>query len=377
MWALDGSCSAFSRGARVASHTFWLRLTIVSVLSLAFAPWSFPSASAAPLVTSWQVAQTFPGDDQISSIACPSSSDCYAVGYDRSGKGVAYATRNGGKTWVQETLPSGAYDLLAIACPSRSTCVAAGRSLSGSEATALTTQDRGKHWDLYTISSMSYIPDITCTSIHDCYGVGQTSPDSSGGVVAGMVKTTDGGSTWSSLVVPTGASGLSGVACPTSTTCYAVGNDGADIIFATTDGGSSWTTQTAPYPVGVLSGIACTSGSHCAAVGYNSTPAGTGAVISTTDGGTIWKTSALPANVYSLSSVVCPTTTACVAAGDSISGVAEIVTSGDGGTTWSDANAPGEANLSGTACSSARRCYAAGGSPSGGVIYTGRLPKSS
>jgi photosystem II stability/assembly factor-like uncharacterized protein len=192
-----------------------------------------------------------------------------------------------------------------------------------------------------------------------------------------MVKTTNGGSTWSSLVVPTGASSLNGMACPTSTTCYAggEGGSGAD-IFATTDGGSSWTTQTAPYPVGVLSSIACTSGSHCVAVGYNTfSAAGTGAVISTIHGGTNWKTSPLPANVYALSTVVCPTTTACVAAGDSISGAAEIVTSGDGVTTWSDANAPGEADFVGTACSSARRCYAVGGgSPSGGVIYTGRLP---
>jgi photosystem II stability/assembly factor-like uncharacterized protein len=62
-----------------------------------------------------------------------------------------------------------------------------------------------------------------------------------------VMATTDGGSHWSSQINPanTGLIGLAAVACPSASTCYAVGSGfyhgTAGAVMTTADGGVAWT----------------------------------------------------------------------------------------------------------------------------------------
>jgi hypothetical protein len=76
--------------------------------------------------------------------------------------------------------------------------------------------------------------------------------------------------------VPSETRYLSGIACASIGTCYALGDNssnGGGIILATTNSGSTWTAQTVPAGTGYLFDATCPSTAACYAVG-----SGTGAV---------------------------------------------------------------------------------------------------
>ena len=81
-----------------------------------------------------------------------------------------------------------------------------------------------------------------------------------GGVIE---RSTDGGATFSADTVPPNTPPLSGVTCPTTTLCIAVG--GTDALIST-DSGHTWTLVNTPATTG-LSGVACETSLDCTAVG--------------------------------------------------------------------------------------------------------------
>src|SRR5216684_7292837 len=88
-------------------------------------------------------------------------------------------------------------------------------------------------------------------------------------------------STWTSQTSPT-IQNLNGIACPGTTTCFAVGalaspGNGNGTIVVTTDG-STWTSQNSKVAQ-ILNGIACPTTSTCFAVGAS------GTILKTTNGG--------------------------------------------------------------------------------------------
>ncbi len=107
---------------------------------------------------------------------------------------------------------------------------------------------------------------------------------------------------------------------------------------------------------GPLVAVSCASASHCVAVG-GSGFAGSVPVLVTSDGGSTWSAASVPRSVGSLQSVSCPTSGLCVAVGvaaatTSFESVLQggapfaslpqpiIVSSTDGGVTWSQDNLP-------------------------------------
>jgi photosystem II stability/assembly factor-like uncharacterized protein len=198
--------------------------------------------------TRW-VSEALPaGVTGVETVACPSTLVCEAVDGD-----LAFRTTDGGKTWVSETLPSGSGQAEAIACPSTSACEAVGET---STAVAVT---------LFACPSTSACPVLDA---------------SSKGPGAVALRTTDGGRRWVSKTLPsTSGKLLNGVACPTTSICEAIGwTPGSEVtnassgstvvVFRTTDEGASWRSQTVPPGLLALSSIACPSPSSCDAVGY-------------------------------------------------------------------------------------------------------------
>src|SRR5205807_988086 len=128
---------------------------------------------------------------------------------------------------------------------------------------------------------------------------------------------------------PSGAqgSGLSGVACASTSACTAVGDytnsSGVIVTLAERWNGSSWAIQSTPNPSGaqasVLSGVACASTTACTAVGrYDSS--GVTATLAEGWNGSSWTIQSTPnpsgAQDITLSGVACASTTVCTAVGN-------------------------------------------------------------
>src|SRR5260370_34106894 len=103
-----------------------------------------------------------------------------------------------------------------------------------------------------------------------------------------MVRTSDGGATWTSQSSGT-YSDLYGVSCPDANTCTAVGHwsegGAASAGLRTTDGGATWTSQSSGT-FNPLLGVCFTDTNTGAAVGLSAT------ILRTTDGDATWTTQA-------------------------------------------------------------------------------------
>lgn len=182
--------------------------------------------------------QSVPIDADLSSISCPTRSDCWAVASYPSS--VVLATTNGGTTWQVEyskgNVPAGDYSgpsPMAISCPTSTTCVAVGAAL-------LTTSDGGVTWTQRSIRDLAtYIAlySVSCATSVDCWA---------GAYNGSILASADGGSTWSPRYTPAPATAatLGGISCPTAADCVAVGNPGT--VVSTNDGGSTWSYQQLP-----------------------------------------------------------------------------------------------------------------------------------
>jgi hypothetical protein len=204
---------------------------------------------------------------------------------------------------------------------------------------------------------------MTCPSESTCYAVG----NGKGGLLS--YKTSDGGSSWSSLSVPPGIVIANQFSCPTVSTCFVAGfqtssGSAQNVLLMTTDGGENWTIK--PFLVRG-GGINCPSPTTCeAVVGGNNYQRGTDTVPHeyvywSTDAGTSWReVSDVPSGL--LPSLDCPTATTCIGLAYSYPSTAPFIESlrtNDGGQTWQYARLPlrGIA-LHAPSCSDADHCVA-------------------
>ncbi len=193
------------------------------------------------------------------------------------------------------------------------------------------------------------------------------------------------GTAWSVVLAgsPPGAefSGLSGIACRDSTTCFAVGSAFDGTVFsplAMRWNGTGWSRVPSPNPAGGTSGtfvdIACSRLSACFVVGsYISNTSHASEPLVEQWNGTAWSVVASPkppgTDRSMLKGVSCGTGTSCFAVGRS-----EIGSGGEGwrtliehwnGATWTIVPSPNVAghdlnDLAGVSCWSASRCIAVG-----------------
>jgi len=243
--------------------------------------------------TSWsQVATPDPGgtsvDNYLRGVACASSSECWAVGYDYDyNNSHAYQTLAlewNGTSWSQVAIPdpggTSANDFLyGVTCASSSECWAVGDYNDGSGYQTLAIEWNGTSWNLANTpnnqSGNNYLYGVTCASSSECWAVGDYY-DSSNYLQTLALEWN--GTSWAQATTPdpggTSASNeLYGVTCVSSSDCWAVGyyvdSSNADQTLALEWNGTSWAQSTTPDPGSndFLYGVTCASSSDCWAVG--------------------------------------------------------------------------------------------------------------
>lgn len=186
---------------------------------------------------------------QLNGVACASSNDCLVVGYEVPGRGVgdALAERWNGHRWLQVRVP--------------------GQLAGGGSLEAVTC-----------------VPQAVPAQ---CWAVGQTEPKGSGLVPIHPLVELWNGHSFVAVASPPGTLGnypeLKAIACATATRCQAVGSRGSgeDDASDLAEGreGRSWTWEHAPSPLygyQELTGIACPSVTDCWAVGEGENRSGSG-----------------------------------------------------------------------------------------------------
>jgi len=323
---------------------------------------------------SWR--ETSPPAPDVSSalagISCPSAADCVAVGnYSSETPACAcvLAARWNGTTWTQIATPPASGGLTGVSCRAAGHCVAVGGPL------AMTW--KGGVWTRRVTVSPQVeggirLLGVSCPVVGGCLGVGAVN-DAPGAQY--NLSERWNGATW--VVERTFSqgdpfSGLSGVSCPFSFACVAVGTyltaaDGFGALAERWDG-HRWSLMFARSPgtdVSVLSAVSCPNAHDCMAVGYYDAGPSPQALAEQWDG-TSWQVR--PAgHAGELDAVSCtaPLGT-CLAVGSYVGagGHRFALTESWNGTTWQVQSAPDPGatitQLSGVWCSSATDCAAAG-----------------
>ena len=355
---------------------------------------TFTSAGA---TSGWSIetaAQPSIRNGTISSVSCPSASDCTAVGSYYSGNGSEFTLAEGwnGSSWtIQPTpVPSGATKSLfsAVSCATTGLCTAVGSYTKGSDEWTLAEGWNGTEWSIQTTPAMTTadpvrFTGVSCTGAAVCTAVGSAF-EFSIGAERPLVEVRNGAS-WivEAAPDPAGATAslLSGVSCVAANVCTAVGSSfnsaGAQMTLGETSSGSGWVVQATPDVSGatasLLSGVSCVAANVCTAVGSSFDSAGAQMTLGETSSGSGWVVQATPdvsgATASLLSGVSCVAANVCTAVGSSFDSAGAQMTLGEtrSGSGWvvqatPDVSGATASLLSGVSCVAANVCTAVGSS---------------
>jgi photosystem II stability/assembly factor-like uncharacterized protein len=221
------------------------------------------------------------------------------------------------------------------------------------------------------------------------------------GMTAVVESTTDGGTSWSTVTLPSGTGPVVGLTCPTIATCEGLAwtnpfqsTDAAPWtdygnyqgieptqFIETTDDGATWTTSSYPDALDARS-LSCSDANTCVATGAiasvtssgNPDFATQGLVLTTSDGGASWTPATIPSSVAIVADPTCPTTETCYATGDATTNGSVVLSSDDGGSTWDTVPLPASltgAQLTSISCPTTTSCALSGELPGGVQIARG------
>lgn len=246
-------------------------------------------ATAARAAT-WSVVPvaTAPAGAQSSSlgaVSCASLSACTAVGgyTDAQGNYQFAADRWDGSTFSVESIPSppdaSTGGFTSVSCPTTKACMAVGYVAPTDEtADAFSEGWDGGSWGLIPVplpagESYGALDSVSCASLTDCVAVG-----------GGLIEQWNG-SGWTAQAL--GVDGeLNGVSCPSTTSCTAVGEalvsnpagylGLSDVALVEQLHGTTWSGQELPLTAGAqsdtLNGVSCPAAGVCVAGGVSSFP---------------------------------------------------------------------------------------------------------
>jgi hypothetical protein len=314
--------------------------------------------------SAWTVTGTLESGHTLQSVACSSSTDCFAL--DTAGSVLRYD----GHSWSGPVVVNSDAQHGVISCSAAGTCAVINTSTTSKRASAATFD--GTNWSAVQLVDVvpGSLDGVSCSSASFCTavdtsgyawhydGANWSTAQVTGGVAlrgvsctasncvavddSGNARSYDG-STWSSPVAVDPGQQLTAVSCASSTFCAAVGADGK----AATFNGTGWTTPTtvSARPLRVLS---CASATFCRVIDDQGATA--------TYDGTSW-VAGPHSLVTSTSSLSCPTATWCMETG--YNGAAQW----NGGTPTFLA-IPYQRDLLAMSCSSSQMCM---GLETGGV----------
>ncbi len=326
---------------------------------------------------------TGPVPSYLTAVSCASASSCTAVGYGvtETGADAALSEVWSGTAWTVEPVasPAGstASTFRGVSCPSISSCFAVGQDKGASGVTVpLVEHWDGTAWSVQTspiprgVTGASKLSGIDCPTASSCFAVGYyVQPGSRHELPLAEHWNS---ARWSIERVPhprrTVLRELNAVSCPSPSSCIAVGRANGSTLAEHWDG-RKWSTELSANPPGrappTLQAVSCLSPSSCTAVGYHTDTDGVGVTLAEHWDGRHWKVQPTnvafgSASVY-FEGVFCTSRSSCFAVGYA-NEVGTLIEHWDG-TSWSltaspTAN-PGD-DLAGISCVSGHSCFAAG-----------------
>ncbi|HEX4491427.1 MAG TPA: hypothetical protein VH914_09510 [Acidimicrobiia bacterium] len=250
------------------------------LLATAFVIGSAASASAAP--SSWTL-ETSPnrgnGPNELREIACATPSSCMALGtflvdnvYETIGM------RWNGRHWQMaptRNRKDASTNLLSVACSGPDSCLAVGWSQSNfrPDTTALVEHWDGAHWSIVPNppGTKPYLLfGVACPTTTTCFVVGNRY-QSQHDIETPLFERWDDGS-----LTTVAGSGLqpwvTDLSCPSATTCVAIGATtiNNDELRVQTFDGAHWTDAGAPTPstLAGLQSVSCASPTYCMTSGW-------------------------------------------------------------------------------------------------------------
>lgn len=272
--------------------------------------------------SAWTVTGALESGHVLQSVACSSSTDCFAL--DTAGSVLRYD----GHSWSGPVVVNSDAQHGVISCSAAGTCAVINTSTTSLRASAATFD--GTDWSAVQLVDVvpGSLDGVSCSSASFCTvidtsgyawrwdGTAWSTAQVTGGIALRAVSCTSSscvavddsgnarsydGSTWSSPVAVDPGQRLTAVSCTSSTFCAAIAADGK----AATFNGTAWSTPTtvSAHPLHILS---CASATFCRVIDDQGATA--------TFDGTSW--AAGPHSlVNSTSSLSCPTATWCMETG--------------------------------------------------------------
>jgi hypothetical protein len=257
-----------------------------------------------------------------------------------SGRTRPLAERWDGRTWSVQPAPApaGAVGYLAaVSCGSITVCDAVGYAGNrpGTAGVPLAERWDGHRWTMQRIARVAgaragFLSGVSCTGPRACTAVGFS--NDTDGTQAALAERWNG-RRWSLQPLPRVPgqldTELAGVACAGERSCTAVGFftnvSGIDVMLAEHWNGARWAQQRPRYPTGArsvqFSGVSCPSSRSCTAVGLFNDARGADAMLVERSHGGRWTIERTPtaadAGGRSLAGVACPSATICAAVGSS------------------------------------------------------------
>jgi hypothetical protein len=346
----------------------------------------------------------------LNSVSCASGTSCFAVGSVEVFSAHASTTKTlidrwNGVKWTVVASPNVggtlSNSLADVSCSGPTSCFAVGSATLalGEVAHNLIEHWNGTSWTIGTgpnpAANGNSLGGVACPAATSCFAVGE-----SGSVTAPGTIEQWNGTTWSimghPMPLPTNSS-LLAAACA-GPTCFSVGQQStpagtiATLVEQPTPSG--WVVVPNPNPAGAtaatLSGVSCPRTTLCVAVGTWSTKSASKTLVEIWNG-SVWLIVPSPnhgTNPSGLTGVSCPSPTTCFAVGDFVSnGFHQTLTERWNGTTWTIVASPnlkpsphfiGRHNdLASVSCANTTYCFAvgvdtnvAGGSGLGSKSYT-------
>jgi hypothetical protein len=205
-------------------------------------------------------------------VSCPTAEKC-VVHFADHGPGAFLSTVNGGRTWTAAAaIPRGSpKHLWLLRCDPDGDCIGlypTGTNTDGGLA-ALRSADNGRTWTAYSVHLPSTeILLLSCGDARHCMAV------TADGIT--MTTTSDGGATWREAAAPSTWPGVAtSLSCATGLDCFIAAADttpglaGYDhpVVEATYNGGSTWTTISLPtvggFPLVIVFPLSCPSPAGC------------------------------------------------------------------------------------------------------------------